>query len=101
VKVCTSWCSGDYKVKARDLQLEGSYEEKSAIRAALSAVPEQLQDAFFNGLKGKIFVTNARQCVNQEQGNSAELEKTLACWKPGKNEPIIYNQSIRRTQRSF
>ena len=25
-----NWCSGDYKVKARDLQLEGSDEEKSA-----------------------------------------------------------------------
>lgn len=86
-------CSGSYKTSAPDNKLVASANEQAAIRSALSAVPVELQDAFFETLNGKIAVVKDIGTSCQVPAGSNATDATLSCWQPGTDNTTIFIKS--------
>lgn len=87
-------CSGSHAVTVSDSKLQGSTSDQAAVRTALSAVPQDLQSAFFNVLKGSIaIVRNLPEiCRDSSVSSSQQASKDslLACWKGTDSSINIY-----------
>lgn len=97
-------CSGSYPVSVSDDQLLASGEERAAIRSALSAVPVELQSAFFDTLKGKIAVVKDIKSSCKVPAGASGVDATLACWQPGTGDAVIYiksESSEKETERNI
>jgi hypothetical protein len=83
-KLTYNSCSGRNPVKALDSSLRGDSQQVDAIKTALTAVPVELQTAFFQDLKGSINVvkdiTGVCAAKSSAQGSADDL---LACWRGG------------------
>lgn len=83
-KLTYNSCSGRNSVQALDASLRGDRQQVDAIKTALTAVPVELQMAFFQDLKGSINVvkdiTGVCGAKNSAQSSADDL---LACWRGG------------------
>ena len=83
-KLTYNSCSGLYSSRAPEDSLRGDRQQVAAIRTALTAVPVELQTAFFQDLKGSINVvrdiTGVCGAKNSAQSSADDL---LACWRGG------------------
>lgn len=83
-------CSGGEKVTVTDDRLIGNSLERKTMREALSALPVEMQDAFFKEMNGKIaVVADINKSCNVPAGSSG-IDATLSCWQPGSNNINIY-----------
>jgi len=84
-------CSGSNPVTVSDSQLLATTAQKAAIRSALSAVPVELQSAFFGDLKGTIAVVkDIKSACKTSALDAGSQDSTLACWQPGETSASIY-----------
>ena len=84
-------CSGSNAVSVSDSKLLGTSVQRLAIRSALSAVPVELQTAFFDSLKGSIaVVSDIHTACKASKLDSGSRDATLACWQPGDTSATIY-----------
>ena len=84
-------CSGTNQVTVNDSRLIGSSNQKLAMRSALSAVPVELQTAFFDKLNGTISVVkDINSACKTSEGEAGTKDATLACWQPGLTDAQIY-----------
>jgi hypothetical protein len=75
-------CSGSQAVNAPDNKLYGSSSQVSAIKTALSAVPAELQNAFFRDLKGSIHVAkDINKVCGDKIAKTTNADDLLACWR--------------------
>jgi hypothetical protein len=86
-------CSGTNAVSVSDDKLLGTGNERSAIRSALSAVPAELQAAFFETLKGRIAVVKDITSSCKVPAGVSGVDATLACWQPGTSDVTVYIRS--------
>lgn len=85
-KLTYNSCSGLNRTEETSGRLIGSARDTAAMRAALTAVPTELQTAFFKDLQGSIKVVKdiASTCgANYSAGQSAD--NLLACWRGGES----------------
>lgn len=83
-------CRGTNPVQVNDNQLIASSEQKAEIRFALSAVPVELQTAFFDTLKGSIKIVKNINVSCKNQRVDTGRDATLACWQPDVDSATIY-----------
>lgn len=93
-KLTFNSCSGSQGVSAPNARLRGSPSEVGAIRTSLTAVPLELQDAFFKDLHGSIEIikdikTNCRVTASSD----ASPDDLLACWRNSGDGIVIYIKS--------
>lgn len=81
-KLTYNSCSGRYLAQVPRSSLRGDSEQVDAIKTALTAVPLELQTAFFQDLKGSISVVKdiAGLC-GASSADSASADSLLACWR--------------------
>lgn len=91
-------CSGSNAVSVSDDKLLATDTERSAIRQALSAVPAELQTAFFETLKGRIAVVKDIASSCKVPAGASGVDATLACWQPGISDAMIYIKSESSVQ---
>lgn len=83
-------CKGTEKVTVPHTQLLGNSTEKDAIREALSALPVEMQDAFFKSMNGKIAIVSDINTSCKVPPSSAGIDATLSCWQLGTNNVQIF-----------
>lgn len=83
-------CSGSNQVQVKISQLLASGSQQTAIKEALSAVPVELQSAFFDTLKGTISVVRDIKAACPDKASVTGEDATLACWQPGEANASIY-----------
>lgn len=97
-KLTYNSCSGRNAVRALDSSLRGDSQQVDAIKTALTAVPVELQTAFFQDLKGSINVvkdiTGVCGAKNSAQGSADDL---LACWRGGEAGISIFIKEEKST----
>jgi hypothetical protein len=85
-------CSGNNPVLAKDGTISGDAVYQKEIRTSLSALPTQLQSAFFDDLNGSIVMTKdiAKACAD-DQGSHSESMGLTSCYQaPGGNAIVIF-----------
>ncbi|MEI6397411.1 MAG: hypothetical protein WCO71_01455 [Pseudomonadota bacterium] len=85
-KLTFNSCSGSYASSAPEGRLMGAAREIEAMRTALTAVPVELQSAFFQDLKGTIKVAKdlAAAC-GAKPSPGQRADDLLACWRGGES----------------
>lgn len=80
-KLTYNSCSGSYAASAPEARLKGSAGDIAAIKTALTAVPTELQAAFFNDLQGSITIVKdiSGACGGDKSGQRPD--DMLACWR--------------------
>jgi len=90
-KVSYNSCSGGNAVTVQESSLLGNQRENSAIRKALSAVPKELQDAFFKDLQGSIAVVKDPQTAcGIARSDVTRTDDLLACFRGGESGVTIF-----------
>ncbi len=84
-------CSGSFTPIAPDGRLVGNTSDVTSIKVALSAVPSELQAAFFSDLKGSINVVKdiSRSC-GFSQASEQRPDALLACWRGGEGGIAVF-----------
>jgi hypothetical protein len=87
-------CSGSNSYQPPQGRLVGNAQETSAMQAALTAVPKELQSAFFMDLQGSINTTkNLPSACGAAAASSTGADDMLACWRGGESGIAIYIKS--------
>jgi hypothetical protein len=75
-------CAGRYPAQAPGASLRGDSKQVETIKTALTAVPVELQTAFFEDLKGSISVVkDITGLCGASSADSASADSLLACWR--------------------
>ena len=90
-KITYNSCSGGQTVSAPSERLRGNTREVEAIKTSLSAVPTELQDAFFKDLHGSVqIVQDIKTTCGATTSDNVSPDDLLACWRKAGDGIVIY-----------